>query len=487
VLSRLGLTVDPPPEVPENTWFKSRDRPKAYRKAMKLINRDSSDPTPIQPSRVVVVKEPSKARIVTISDARLVANGHMVRKALFGAVVGRRGAGEALNSCPNFLKFRRKPKDGKKRFVYSADLKKATDGLCHQWLSWLTGHLGIVPDLIFGQEVENENGETYKTLRGAFMGLPASWTILSMSHLIIAERVDPLGLFWIKGDDLIAYWTQNQWASYRSLMEVTGMVVNTTKSFVAESRGTFCEALYELREEGLQLIPTLSLRGFIHRSSLGNAYDNLNTVMRESIRRGVSRRVVWSVAKVTNKDLLRISSKFGADPLIPREFGGLGLPSEEPYALVPQKFESQFWFNLDKGIKRDPTIRLRAQGGLSKKFENLLDKLDYRSGVPRECKHILETETRVRLYLSLFDEKAEETSVKINPFLRSLQRRRKALLKGSKVRDVRLTWAVMEILIKSLRPTQKSLFQVWRHCAAVCEANMSKARLAEQLTRESTV
>jgi len=475
------LEPDAPLLDPTHKWFKSPRRAKALQRRNENLLEPSTNPFPIAPSRVVAVKEPGKVRMVTVSDARVVGSAHRIRKALFDAVTSRRGGGEALKFLPSILPFdRRKADEMGKRWVYSADLSKATDGLSHEWLSWICRFLDLPSSLIFSNmKVIDEDSNIYEVKRGAFMGLPASWPLLSLSHLIICERVDPFGLFWLKGDDMIAYWRPCQWSFYKTLMAATGMTVNEGKSFKAASYGTFCEGLYELRDEGFFLKPSMSIRGFVHVSSKGNLYDNLATCMDEAIRRGVSRHRVWTVARYSNRDALIFAKERSIRWSLPRELGGLGLPPESPNSLVPALIRRIFWGNLDKGISRDPTSYM-PQKPFGQKWSKILSRIEYRSGVAKPCVHLPIIEGSARSALALLELGSEPTFISKGRFLGALSRRWKTVLKRQTERSdaLDLTWGGMYSALAHLAPTSRSLLDVLGHCGPVCRGEM-KSRLAE--------
>jgi hypothetical protein len=348
--------------------------------------------------------------------------------------------------------------------VYSADLKKATDGLSHQWLSWICHYLGLPASEVFITEYIDAGGSIVELLRGAFMGLPVSWTLLTLTHLIICERVDPDGYFWLKGDDMIAYWTRAQWDKYKQLMTVTGMTINESKSFVAERRGTFCEGLYQLSNDGLELIPTMSLRGFVHKTNTGSVFDNVSMAMKDSILRGVNRHHVWNVLRATSGDILGLCERSRTPLALPRQLGGLGFPCENPGALVGKVKQSIAWGNLDKGVSIDPTAYMPS-GPVAKRFAKRLEDLKYRSGVQLDCVHLNSLVGKVKARIALFESETDPNYVRTGPFLKALSRRRK---KTSQIRLERadahqLTWGGLQSVYNSLRPTPDSLQEVFYH------------------------
>jgi len=78
------------------------------------------------------------------------------------------------------------------------------------------------------------------------MGIPLSWTFLSLVHLLCCLAIGaPEGTFFLKGDDLIAYWPNWLVRRYEKFLErLSGMPLNLHKTFHCLARGVFCEKAY---------------------------------------------------------------------------------------------------------------------------------------------------------------------------------------------------------------------------------------------------
>ncbi|QJT93777.1 RNA-dependent RNA polymerase [Erysiphe necator associated narnavirus 45] len=268
----------------------------------------------IPPSEVLVVPETgAKLRIVTRSDPDLVAVGHSVRKTYFPVLtdVKNISTSEPLGSDMKRIRFRGA---SKRSLVFSADFTKATDLISHEALSEACRLLRIDPDIIYrGHSVHG-----LKTRTGCFMGLPASWTLLSMIHYCVAHTVDPKDNFRIKGDDLIALWPPQKIARYKRLAEEVGLIVND-KSAVSKFIGTFCEKDYFRRGSTLLMFPTHSLR--IWANGEVPSLSDLHSL----VKRGVPRERLVKLQKLFLRPWKKACKGFKLDLYAPPQLCGGGL------------------------------------------------------------------------------------------------------------------------------------------------------------------
>jgi hypothetical protein len=196
--------------------------------------------------------------------------------------------------------------------------------------------LGIDP-LVKSHKCFFEEGDVridINPVRGTFMGLPASWIVLSVIHCCICLLVAHENTFYIKGDDLIAYWTESQWNSYLALMVRAGFKINLKKSFVSDCRGLFCEKAYKLsfRESSGSLstydlvdMNLLSLRFISKRGD-----DSLLPWASKVLRFGKVSHLMTNNGRKTISRILRnqipisyLSLSLGDS--LPLQLGGLGL------------------------------------------------------------------------------------------------------------------------------------------------------------------
>lgn len=268
-----------------------------------------------------------KVRAVTVSDYDLVAQGHKYRKAYFPVLSSLKNVttSESLRDPDlNQIKFSGSRRFRRRRYVFSADFSTATDGLKHCVLRHACECLNLDTRVVF--EGHRVNGRL--TLSGAFMGLPMSWTLLSILHYAVARMVDPEHNFRIKGDDLIALWSKAQIALFRQLSADIGLVVND-KSATSSDKGTFCEGMYSLHGRTLVRLPTFSIRSFVEGSILQP--DQLLSLARRNVSfknvAACQRILLWRRCKAPAK-----RNKISLT--VPTYLGGLGLVPNQPRALV---------------------------------------------------------------------------------------------------------------------------------------------------------
>jgi hypothetical protein len=221
------------------------------------------------------------------------------------------------------LDFPNAPKGAK---VFSGDFSTATDTLSFEFLDLLCEQLGLDPVLVHrGQSVGGK-----PTTQGAFMGMPASWTCgLQMGHYAVARAVDPTLSFKIKGDDIIALWTDEMIALYRRLSTRVGLVLNE-KTMVSLTYGTYCEGDYYRRGKSLLRMATHSLRAF--------AEDNIlsHSEIQKLLRRGCSRKRLHDLQLVAHAKQVDLARRKGVNLYARQELGGLGLMPADPHKRMDQ-------------------------------------------------------------------------------------------------------------------------------------------------------
>jgi hypothetical protein len=167
---------------------------------------------------------------------------------------------------------------------------------------------------------------------GCPMGMPMSWTALSVIHYCIASIIDPLCNFRIKGDDLIAHWSDLQIKDYESLAAGVGLLVND-KTWTHKSLGTFCEGDYRLTHEArtnwyvLKRLPTFSLKSFVKDEPVPN------DIGERFISRGVERQLLRDMQAYFHESWIKLANARCVNVYAPACFGGLGFIPKEDHLL----------------------------------------------------------------------------------------------------------------------------------------------------------
>jgi hypothetical protein len=332
-------------------------------------------------SVVLGVKERGyKVRVVTKNDPYRVARAHVFRRIVYPRIV--RFGRTIVDEPPLFLPWKKKVG----YVVFSGDLKKATDTFSFAWLRTLCMRLSLPPDLVF----DHFTVEGKPTRRGAFMGLPLSWSLLDVTHHLICLEVDPSGDFIHKGDDIFAYWTEKQIKRWHVLCRFVGFEVNVKKSFKSKDGGTFCEACYFRRDDGLHIVPTLSVKSFVTSGNV-DRYGVISSISDQAFRRGVD-------PKITNKLLglffpreFRFAKEKKLPIYLPAQLGGLGMIPEDPKRDLTLYESRWYWAVLEKDMPglTVPAGLLRV-GPFMEEVRRKMDNIKWRSSVRDEdkCPHL---------------------------------------------------------------------------------------------------
>jgi hypothetical protein len=333
-------------------------------------------------SEVISIPEMGfKWRIVTKSPVGVLFHSHIARKRLWPLLESTRSTGIPLREEPLVFVV---PNDGRPRRIYSADLSNATDTLSHESIRRICAHYGVDPRLVLSHRFRSPLGVVEPDC-GTFMGLPMSWVILSLSHLAVCLQVDPSGRsFFLKGDDLVALWTKEQWIIYCRLMTQAGYKVHPKKSLENERLGFFCEKAYvledvegpcafaasrrQLREYLLRDRKVISVKFLSRNSDERTPEGTLPTWVARSIRfdriysdigrDSVRKFLVWRVLLPCVPAQLRES---GMWPL-PLQLGGAGL-SPDRRRLMPAH-HARIYTGVSHGEIRGcsaPTARIRSE------------------------------------------------------------------------------------------------------------------------------
>lgn len=197
----------------------------------------------------VVLEYGAKCRVVSMSAGVRVLHSEIYRKPLLRRLARFRPIGIPLKGQEDYLPIRQakawRGSDALNMRLFSADLTAATDYLSKEVIVRCAEKLGIPPDTVTGGTIDGS-----PINRGTLMGIPLSWPFLSLVHLLACDYIGaPYDSFYLKGDDLIAYWPKRLIEEYlRSLPLLTGMEINPRKSFIGRDRGFFCEKAYIINE-----------------------------------------------------------------------------------------------------------------------------------------------------------------------------------------------------------------------------------------------
>jgi len=238
------------------------------------------------PATIVVVRERGwKARVVTKSPGSLVTGAHFARQVVYSSLkkdrhyrlVAEKGAAEAA------VERLKGPFRGADLVVMSADLTAATDHLDFAvsralWDGYCdgvgisetlrrVGHLALGPQAITLHPVTGGGvvgGEVATTNRGALMGLPLSWCMLSLANLYCAHASaghDRRGDFVLCGDDLLAVWPADRVARYEALLPLTGMKFSSrAKHLHSSTYGLFAEVAFRFSPVSYRTVFTRRVR-----------------------------------------------------------------------------------------------------------------------------------------------------------------------------------------------------------------------------------
>jgi hypothetical protein len=342
-------------------------------------------PNNLGESEIAVVPELGfKARVVTKSHPITVVAGHQLRRRVFPTLYRSRVFSRALGVKPRALRFARR----KGAVFFSADLSRATDGLSHHTVGVFCRNAEIDPDIIF----RNMSVDGHPLRRGIFMGLPMSWTILSYIHRAVCDSVDPIQNYYLKGDDLVALWTQRQISLYKERIASVGMPLNVSKTFTGPHKAVFCEGFYEAsktsyskkrqrNEVFLIRQPSLSLRRFFPNSeasalTLSEGLDEVDYNLRRQYN-----RLVYSFYP----NYIRISRRIRLNPFLPPQLGGSGLLIPDLNSQVHSVQDRLRLNSIFGGVKRfNASVPIGGSSSNMKQVNILLSKVRM---VPRGAGH----------------------------------------------------------------------------------------------------
>jgi hypothetical protein len=351
-------------------------------------------------SRVHVIHEQGgKIRPLTSSQGNFLMESHQDRVHTYPALKHIRATAVPLREGGMMFIIPRVAFTGKVLLI-SADLSNATNLMSHEMISAVCEGTETSDCFVKSHKAtyiprEGERIEI-NPVRGTFMGLPPSWNVLSIGHATICYMVDPSGkTFYLKGDDLIALWTQDQWDHYNSLMGDCGFKINGPKTFISEVKskgilplGWFCEKPYrltyrEMRKDKIlfdlvEQQDVISLRFITKRASDTRSPTPAWLAGAERYVQ-VLPHIGSSMALRLRKTMIRLVPRSVLsrcrDPQLPAALGGLSLPK-----------------SFDKPL---PTISLSAYRQIHNGIKTPLSAYSYRLRSPlservfQEHKHVL--------------------------------------------------------------------------------------------------
>jgi hypothetical protein len=317
-----------------------------------------------------------KVRVVSCSDVVRTCHSEAWRKPLFGLLKKIRPCSLPLRGDMVTMKFTslqswyrgRKP-DKDTRFLFSADLSAATDNLTWPAIRAVCDGLGVPFDLVAGGTL---NGKPMT--RGTLMGIPCSWTILSLCHFLAIEVAQclPKGSYFLKGDDLLGYWSSFQISRYSDALAILGIPLNKQKTLTSKDVGIFCEKVYHLTEVhknhavAVMDHSVLSLRPFVDTAEsedrLPAAIAARDYLWSRIPPKGADTEIYGRARRLSVLlDKKDASHKCGAWSYLPPELGGLSRFPPRGDAIVPLKWSGALTAIYDGDLELASKLSLRRK------------------------------------------------------------------------------------------------------------------------------
>jgi len=286
---------------------------------------------------IAVLERGYKVRIVSCSDAVRTARSEAYRSVLFKRLERIDACQLSLLGEPVEISFEVRSVPADELFVYSADLKAATDNLSWDAIASFCRGAEVPFDLVAGGTLDHK-----PMSRGTLMGIPCSWPVLSAIHCwaVLYMKI-PKGSFHIKGDDLIGLWTKEEIIRYeRDLSTFTGMLLNPKKTFTFPMEGWFCERHFTREGFLLKLSPTvMSLKPLTApQEPRGYPFELALT----SYLWSLADRVDWSTLRRIQKVLVesrlpKLHLAMGEWKFMPITLGGLNLLPNKKFQRTSQR------------------------------------------------------------------------------------------------------------------------------------------------------
>lgn len=289
------------------------------------------------------------------------------------------------------------------------------------------------------------------------MGMPCSWAILSLLHFIVLRS---LGAHWfaIKGDDAIARLRKSQWLKYQSCMDMIGMPVNMTKTFISPTHGTFCERFYELKGEFLELKPSFALR-CANREAGSHPIKDAEYAWRSSL---LTTSRCHKISRIALTDTYDLCKRFKISKYMPSFYGGGGLPPPSENDRCSLRQEAIVRTIDTQGIGLPAAVR--CKGTRIKIVEKALSKLKWSTSANSSCPHL---ERLVREVLNpamvsdIYNGSYESIDISVNRYMRALKKQL-SLIKpsyDSKMKGRRF----IDMYQRDIQPSRESVERVFDH------------------------
>jgi hypothetical protein len=304
------------------------------------IEKPNPDDEDLRPhSRLTIISEQGmKHRVVQSCDARSTFFGHLDRSKVVH--VYQRVPQIKRGLSPELIL-----PVGNGKMIFSSDLSNATDCLNRDIIDMVCQKLKISATSVYMKTFEYE-GTEYTSQSGTYMGLPASWPVLSVVHSAIAEKAFGKN-FTIRGDDLITDCDPWQIALYSKLMEQLGFRVNAKKSFKNPEIGLFCERFYNRTsyDGKISLIEdprVISTRSFCKDPTLAVVAGSEYTELELPLRQWGETLTNWEASSTRKRSVVHyLCRKYRRSLIVlkdilflPQVFGGWGWP-EGPTVATP--------------------------------------------------------------------------------------------------------------------------------------------------------
>jgi hypothetical protein len=236
-----------------------------------------------------------KIRVASIHDPHDAWLGQVLTNAWL-PVLKRLGTTQAMLRGKE-IKLRANRPGKEEHFLYSADLKAATDYVGHDLARFVWKLMCLCPQspfwfleagtYVLGPKLVEGGGITS---RGVHMGLGLSWIVLCLLNMAAAHGAGALReSYAICGDDLIGYWSKTVADKYEANLREMGLEPNLTKSFRGP-RGVFCERIVEVDPRSPWIARSTSLLGLAEaggaKAISGLSGDKVNAISQLRCRRG---------------------------------------------------------------------------------------------------------------------------------------------------------------------------------------------------------
>lgn len=367
----------------------------------KLVGQDVIDGFPPTSQAIVLGERGLKTRVITKSPALLHLVGHLARRKLLAGLKRLPAVRSVLSGAPDEEILSRYT-GARGQICVSTDLSKASDMLPLDLMSALldgleqsgrftpleimtlfraTAQQTIAYPKHLHDKIAHLPGVTegrLLTQRGILMGLPSTWTFLSLTHLFWWDRAKRLAfsnipqrgrvnrsafmaenVFDICGDDCLFVGHTRVSDMFKEVVASCGGAVSQGKHFEhhvdasGRLRGTFLERIYNFKvynrkvtsSSRLQVVP---LKGFLGRPSLDIGRRTAGSAVSIPLQVSVMANTnnLWSQLPGATNVLSRVaeyvcpdiheyaSSKLGLTPGLPTSLFGNGVPTREPVNIV---------------------------------------------------------------------------------------------------------------------------------------------------------